>query len=175
MSCTSRAPSKYARRAFSLVEVVTSLALMTVLMLGLSGAVMISVHALPTDEDTGLCDQQVIDVLNQMRSDFGTSTCIKYRSRSGSDWVMTLTSKANASLGSPSQVTYTYTASSKDLEREVDALGSTKLLKETSIFVINFEELDGDAVSAHVLMAEADTIQGFNEMHVLLPDRPEFK
>lgn len=170
----SRSSIAKIRGGFTLVEVVTSLAIMTVLMLGLSGAVMISVHAIPSDEDMGLKDQEVIDVLNKLRSDLSTATNIRYRTESDG-WTLKLAQKANASLGSPTEILYTYTPSNKNLYREVDTQGSNKVLGKTTLFAWSFDELGGDTVSAYAMMSEQDTIQMIYEMHVLLPDRPTFE
>ena len=112
---------QHARSGFTLVEVVTSLAIMSVLMLGLSGAVMIGSHAVPTTTDIGLADQSVMNVTNQLRTEFRYCSRIQYRSNAGS-LQMQLTMKSTTAAGAPSSVSYYYSAEDDTLSRIVDSL-----------------------------------------------------
>ena len=162
----------HARRGFTLIEVVTSLAIMSVLMLGLSGAVMLGAHAIPTLSDTGIADQVVINVTNQLRSDLRESASIQYRTSSG-DSEIRLVFKSAGAKGAPSLVTYRYTASADTLSRKVDVLGEVIVLSNVSAFAVNVRQDGSDANVMYFLFYVNDTIQRFYEIHAVLPDKPE--
>lgn len=160
------------RSGFTLIEVVTSLAIMSVLMLGLSGAVMIGAHAVPTTTDIGLADQMVINATNQLRTDLRSCTRIQAR-EDGSTIEMQLTIKPTGSAGAPSSVRYAYSKDKDTLSRTVDALDPVVVLSGLTMLVVEQTKDGTDASMVYVFMVVDDTIQRMYEMHIALPDKPE--
>ena len=161
-----------ARAGFTLIEVATSLSIISVLILGLSGAVMISSHAIPSATDTGIADQTTISVLNQLRADLREATTIRYRNAVG-DAEIQLDMKDAGAAGSPGRVVYTYTAADDTLARQVDVLDKEIILTGVSVFVVTVSQDGSDANVMYFLLYVSDTIQGFYEIHAALPDKPE--
>jgi len=159
------------RRGFTLIEVVTSLSIMTVLMLGLIGAVMISSHAIPTATDTGLADQAVIDTINQLRSELREATAVKYRTGAGGSSIE-MGIKATGAAGAPAKIVYTYTTSSSTLTRKVDALAEVTLISGIDAYAMTITDNGTDVSVVYLLIAVKGTIQRVYEMHALLPDKP---
>jgi len=159
------------RSGFTLIELSVSLAIMAVLMLGLSGAVMISAHAIPTTTETGIADQQAIDVMNQLRTDLANSSTIMYRSN-GLGAKLTLTINPTGATGEPSTVVYGYTVSTKVLERKVDAGPSVTVLTNILSFSFSINQTASVANSAHAMVGVDKTIEAIFEMHALLPYKP---
>jgi len=164
-------PSK---RAFTLIETVISLSIVSVLFVGLSGAVMIGTHAIPTAKDTGQADQAVIDALNMFRTDLRQATGIKYRSdASGIELVLDL--KDSGAKGANNTITYIYQSSIKSFMRQ--PLNETKVTLFENISGLSGQLImDGsDATVLKALVVVTDTIQPIYEVHALLPLKPEVK
>tara|TARA_R110002096_G_scaffold173781_9_gene348932 strand:+ start:124597 stop:125109 length:513 start_codon:yes stop_codon:yes gene_type:complete len=160
------------RRAFTLIETVISLSIVSVLFVGLSGAVMIGAHALPTAKDTGLADQSVIDALNMFRTDLRQATDIHYKSDS-SGIKLKLDLKENDTTGEYKDVTYCYLSSSKSFTREPDGESEVTLFESISGFSVQFTMDGSDATVVKALIANTNTIQPIYEVHALLPLKPE--
>ena len=157
---------------FTLVEMVTSLAIISVLLLGLGSAVMVSSHAIPTGKETGAADQVVIDAVNRMRMDLREAQTIRYR-LSGSDVEIQIAIKDSGALGVPAKVTYTFSNSSNTLSRQVDTLGVVVVAQDVSALSFSTTN-DGSAGRvAYMLMRVDGTIQGSFEMFTALPNKPE--
>lgn len=160
------------RAGFTLIEVATSLSIISVLILGLSGAVMIGSHAIPSTTDTGIADQTTINVLNQLRDDLREATTVRYRTGSG-DVEIKLAMKDAGAAGSPGQVVYTYDASVDTLSRKVDALTEEIVLTGILAFAVSMTQDGADANVMYFLLYVNDTIQRFYEIHATLPYKPE--
>ena len=167
--------STQSRRAgFTLIEVVTSLVIMSVLMLGLSGAVMVGAHAIPTETAIGVADQEVIDVLNQLRSDFREASSITTRTSISKISIM-LAIKSNSANGAPQTVMYFYDSTNESLVRQMDDHGEVIVLDNIEAFEASFTK-DADAVRiASLFLTVRGTIQQRYEVHAALPAMPEEK
>ena len=162
------------RSAFTLIEVVTSLAIMTVLLLGLSGAFVISAHAIPTPTSMGEVDQQIGDALNQLRIDMQGAYRIKYKS--GASEVQLIVDMTDTGIdGCPGKITYTYTLSTDILTRKIDAMTAVQLVSKCDSFTVAITQVDKVISSVRVLMTVEDSLQRFYEMHAVLPYKPELK
>ena len=160
------------RSAFTLIEVVTSLSILSVLMIGLSSAVLIGSHAIPTTTDAGLNDQAVIDTINQLRSDLREASSIERQSLSAGREVILVTLKDSGAKGVPGVVNYVFNPSTNRINRTVDAGTTIVMVDGLGTFVISIT-MDGvDASVLSVMCTVENTIQGTFEMHALLPDRP---
>lgn len=159
-------------RAFTLIEMVTSLAIISVLLLGLSSAVMISAHAIPTSTDIGLADQAVINAVNTLRADLREATSIQFRSNSSGAEIRIDIRDAGAE-GTPGRILYTYTNSSDTVSRTVDALDEVVVVAGVQSFVFTTIDEGSKARVAYILMAVDDTIQSIYELHAALPYKPE--
>jgi len=159
------------RMGFTLIELTTSLAVMSVLLLGLSGAVMVSSRAIPTTTETGLADQNTVDVLDMLRADLASSASVQYRTDI-SGWVLTLAIKPTGASGEPSAVVYTFNSSAKTLDRKVDSRTGEIVLSSIQVFAVNLKQSGGDAYALYALVSVENTIQRFFEFQSLLPDKP---
>ena len=160
------------RSAFTLIEVVTSLSILSVLMIGLSSAVLIGSHAIPTTTDAGLNDQAVIDTINQLRSDLREASSIERQSLSGGREVILVTIKDSGAKGVPGVVNYVFNPSTNRINRTVDAGSKIVMVDGLGTFVISIT-MDGvDASVLTMMITVENTIQGIFEMHALLPDKP---
>lgn len=164
----------HSRSGFTLIEVATSLAIMTVLMLGLSGALMISTHAIPTATDTGLADQGAIDVLNQMRSDLREADAIEYR-LNASDTKIHIWLVSNTAPGHPDEVVYRYDHPSDTIIRTPKGGASSLLIENVTALAVAVTENGGDASSLQLIMYVDKSIQRFFEMNVSMPYKPVSK
>ncbi len=160
------------RAGFTLIEVATSLSIVSVLVLGLSGAVMISAHAIPSTTDTGAVDQTTIRVLNQLRSSLREATTIRYRTASGNVEIQ-LDMKDAGAAGSPGRVIYTYSAVNDTLSRQVDARIESVVLDGVTSFAVLVDQDGSNANGIYFLMYVEGTIQRFYEIHAALPYKPE--
>ena len=160
------------RRAITLIETVISLSIMSILLLGLSGAVMISSKAIPTATQTGIEDQIVIDAFNQFRSDIRQAMSIEYVS-SGSEIKLSLIIKDSGAKGNPEAIRYRYIVASHSFTRMVKDRTEEILIDNITSFAIQFDEEDTDATTARVVIVAYDTMQDFFELYIALPDKPE--
>jgi prepilin-type N-terminal cleavage/methylation domain-containing protein len=164
--------TRLSRSGFTLIEMATSLSIISVLMLGLSGAIVVGSYAIPSTTDTGLGDQTVIDTLNRLREDLQGATLYQYRENVTTKQLQ-LNMNSTGAIGEPARVVYTYTIDDNTLTRTVDTEAAETLISTADNFIIE-TNLDGTAiVSTHVLMSATDTIQRYYESFVTLPYKPE--
>ena len=163
---------KTSRAGFTLIEVVTSLMIMSVLMIGLSGAVMVGAHAIPTATAVGLADQQVIDVLNQFRSDFREASSVATRNVASKQSI-TLEFKANGAHGTPGRVRYLYNSNTGVLIRQIDDHSELIVLDDIVTFETSFTKDENSVQIVNLFMSIEGTIQRRYEMHAALPAKPE--
>jgi len=164
----------HSRRAITLIETVISLSVMSILLLGLSGAVMISSKAIPTTTQTGTEDQIVIDAFNQFRNDLRQATVIAFVS-SGSEKKLTLTIKDSGAKGNPVGIQYRYIVASNSFTRMVKGRTEETMFANISAFAIQFTQEDNDATILRIIISAPNTIQSLFELHISLPDKPELK
>ncbi len=162
----------YTRGGFTLVEVVTSLSIMSVLLLGLSGAVMIGSYAIPSVMDTGQMDQRAIDSINQIRSELREAITITHRTGAGGA-KLEIQINDTGVLGTPGMITYRYILSSGILTRKVDVQDAETIVSGLDDFFVELTEDGGNASVVYLRMTVDGTIQTTYEMHALLPYRPE--
>jgi hypothetical protein len=144
---------------------------MSVLFLGLSGAVMIGSNAIPTATQTGISDQTVIDALNQFRTESRQATGIQYRSSAAGEQ-LTFDLKDTGQAGTPSRIRYQYVIDSHSFTRiEIGQVEKT-LFANISGFGMNIIQDGTDATVLWIVFVVDDTIQKFFEIHVALPDKP---
>lgn len=173
--CTGTAMSiGHRRRGFTLIETVISLSIMSVLMLGLSGAVMLGSKALPTATETGIADQVVIDSVNLLRADLRQATSIIYDKPASGDEIL-ITLKDSGISGQPLSVLYEYDSEKGLLNRTVDSRGTVTLIEGLTGFSCRFQSVDNRAQFGHMLLMVEGTLKEFYEVHVTLPANPEYK
>ena len=160
------------RSGFTLIETVISLSIMSILLLGLSGAVMIASHAIPTATTSGLADQAVVDAVNQFSSDLRQATSIAYRETAAGNQ-FTLTLKNTGVAGEYATVRYQYVADSDSFTRQVTGRAEGVMFSNVSTFVAQFTTEGSDASVLWITLVADDTIQRIFELHIALPDKPE--
>jgi prepilin-type N-terminal cleavage/methylation domain-containing protein len=161
------------RMGFTLIELTTSLAVMSVLLLGLSGAVMVSSRAIPTATETGLADQNVVDVLDQLRNDLRAGTQIRYRTTASGFKIVSYPNQIGA-VGEPTnKVKYVFVTSTGVLTREVDAGTPIEMLTGIQSFAMSITTKGSKVSNVYGLLSVESTIQRFFEMNAALPDNPE--
>ncbi|MGV6814673.1 MAG: PulJ/GspJ family protein [Phycisphaerales bacterium] len=157
---------------FTLVEMVTSLAVMSVLMLGLSSAVLIGSFAIPNSTTTGKADQNAVDVLNQLRQDLRLAQQVRHRT-SGSDHQLLLTMQSISAEGMPSSIQYNYVSSSQILTRKVDTNPTVVVLSNVSTYSMAVTQSNSKIQVFRVLCMVDDTIQRIFQATIELPNNPE--
>ncbi len=160
------------RSAFTLIETIISISIMSVLFLGLSGAVVIGSKAIPSTKDTGVQDQQVIDAMNRFRDELRQASSIDYRSAAaGVRFVLTM--NASKALGAPTTVTYTYTSATGLFSRQADSETAADLMT----LITDVEStllMDDKQIRAIIFRFVAkDSLQLHYETHITLPNKPE--
>lgn len=159
---------------FTLIEVATSLTIMSVLMLGLSSAIVIASHSIPDPTSMGVRDQQIIDVLNQLRNDLRDCNTIKVNSSAAST-ELTLDLNDTGGIGSPAKVVYLYTTASADLTRKVDAAATSVVLTGVVGATAEVNKGDTKAIAVHMVFKVSGSIQYLYEVHAVLPQEPVFQ
>jgi len=160
------------KNAFTLIETVISLAIMSVLLLGLGGAVMIGSKSIPSATQTGIADQTVVHSLNMFRNELQQATRIRYRIvASGEKLVLKI--KDTGSPGTPLSIRYRYIESSKSFTRTVDSQSEQTLFTNIDAFSIQITNDASDATVIWILMLVNNTIQRIYEINIPLPDKPE--
>lgn len=162
------------RRAFTLIETVVSLVVVSVLMLGLSASMMLGSYALPSTAEMGESDRQVHQVIALLRDEFRRSTDIKFRTASGGVQLK-MSLKTTGETGEMSSVTWEYDASDDELCYKCGT-GSMAVVLENISSVSATLIQDGSELRVfHLVMVVEGTIQRTFECHFLLPDAPEVK
>ena len=160
--------------AFTLIETVISLSIMSVLLLGLSGAVMIGSRAIPTGTQIGVADQQVIDALNLFRSDLRMTSSITH-TKFASAHIFTLDIKDTGTPGTPARIAYTYDSNGGSFSRSISGRDDEVLISNITALATSIEKDGADASVLWMLLGVEGTIQNYYEIHVALPDKPEAK
>ena len=156
---------------FTLIEVTTSLTLVSVLMLGLSSAVMIASRALPTPQAGGEFDREVIDVLNRLREELREAYEYEVRTDgAGVQLRMKLTDAGGA--GWPEEIEYNYIKADGKLTRRAKDQDERVVLTGISGGKIATKSSNGQPAALNILLRVPDTIQGTFEAHALLPQAP---
>jgi len=158
--------------AFTLIETIISLSIMSVILLGLSGAVMIGSRAVPSTTETGIEDRQVVDAIGQLKSDIRQATKIEHKS-TASGKKLKLWMKDTGTAGMPNEVVYSYTTASKLVERIPKNQTSEILFDNVGLLSIRIDTEDTDATVVWMLIYVTDTVKMYYEVHISLPDKPD--
>jgi len=158
--------------AFTLIETVISLAIMSILLLGLSGAVMIGSKSIPSSTQSGITDQTIILSLNNFRNELQQATRIQHRSTASGEQLI-LDIKDTGAPGTPSSIRYRYIKSTNSFTRTVDAQTEQTLFTNIDAFDIQIATDDSDATIIWILMVVNNSIQRLFELNIALPDKPE--
>lgn len=167
-----------ARFGFTLIEMVMSLSVMTVLMLGLSGAVMVASRALPSSTDIGYPDHETIDAMNQFRTDLRQADTVSVAYISDTLATLVLSTTHYGVVGGPSMITYTWQGKDKALIRIADGVTVTTILPEVQVKVWQLTMANSRASSFKLQFKIPDkfrdpnTIEKHYELHVSLPKSP---
>lgn len=161
------------RPGFSLIETVISLSIVSILFLGLSSAVMIGSHAIPTAAETGEADRAVIDGLNVLRRDLRLASGIRKQSNTEGSR-LTIQFENYGVQGQPREIIYQYIKADGTFTRSTDG-GDDILLFDRITSIANSFKLDGTrATSTFILLTVDGTIQPTFEFNVILPTKPEY-
>lgn len=161
------------RSAFTLIETVISLSIMSVLFLGLSGAVMIGSRAIPSATDTGQNDLVTIDSLNQLRFDLRMASTVDYKSTAFGKQLTLAIVDYNAP-GQPTTIRYRYYADTEVLTRQTNEIAEQTLIEGITNFVVSGTQDDSKLTVAKFTIVKPNTIQKAFQMHVTLPHKPEY-
>lgn len=164
----------HARRAFTLIEATASLAVMAVLMLGLSGAIMIGSYAIPDPVSVGANDQAMVDALNRLRDELRDASTIQITSNA-SGVRMVLDLKDTGIYGNQGRVTYQYEDSADRVTRKVQTEAETVFVSGVTGLDVAVITEGSTPIALRVRARAPETIQGSYEMHAMLPQAPEVK
>jgi len=157
---------------FTLIEVVTSLSIMSVLMLGLSGSLMISVAAIPRTDEYAQSDAAVHSAMTMVRDDLRLTTKVVILGSKGSDFTVSLVMGSNGAIGESSAIVYQFNKSAGSLTRKTDSDATVVLISNIKSLDI-VPTLDGTNVRVLQIVLEVNgTMQGLFERHFILPNRP---
>ncbi len=163
--------SRHNMSGFSLIEVTTSLVIMSILMLGLASAVMIASKAIPSPTQYGLVDDSVVNTLSMIEHDAVRAASIGHTGSATSD-VLTLNIKSTGQAGEPTVVVYTFDKANGTISRTVDARGAMILVSGVSTYTVS-PTYDGTSIRfLAVRMTVPDSIQKLYERFISLPDKP---
>lgn len=160
-----------ARRGLTLIEAVVSLVIISVLMLGLSGSVMLGVRALPSDTELGAADREVQQMLNTLRSDISGASAITLQ-KSGNSVRMILTMISTGAVGEPSSVVYDFIGDVDLIRRRTDSNAYIVLTTEMDGYRVESDTDSGRLNYVHFQFKFDHTIQQQFEVHVLTPYQP---
>ena len=160
------------RRAFTLIETVVSLVIVSILMLGLSSSVMLSSFALPSPDEMGEADREVQQVIARMRDDLRRAYKVEYKT-SGSDIKIKLFLNETGEIGEEDRAEWVYEKDSDELTYEFGSEPVVVLLTRVTSFNVSFVTDGSDIRVLHLVIVVGGTIQNTFECHFLLPDKPE--
>ncbi|MFK7760302.1 MAG: prepilin-type N-terminal cleavage/methylation domain-containing protein [Phycisphaerales bacterium] len=163
------------QRAFTLIETVISLSIMSVILLGLSSAVFISTKSIPTSTQLGIKDEQVIDAINMFRIDCRQSSQISFEIESN-EIHLHLTIDDRGVPATPDEIHYHYRIDDQTFTRK---LKGSEFANEDIILFDNIQagafviSDDGaNATSLWFMLSVDDTILQIYETHIPLPNKP---
>lgn len=163
------------RHGFTLIETVISLSIMSVLMLGLSAAIMISSKAIPTTTQIGIEDQKVIDALNQLRNEARQAVQLHYN-WTDLDLHIHLKMDQSRAKGTPEIIEYHYRIAAKTFTRmykEGIVLGTEyTLFDQVSDGAFKVTQDGADASLLYMMFSIDNTLQPIFETHIALPNKP---
>ncbi len=162
------------RTGFTLVETVISLSIMSVILLGLSSALMIASRAVPSATETGQADMQMTDMINQLRSDLRLASAISYRSAASGQQIALELNNTGIS-GQPSTVQYRYYTDRQVITRQTNEVSEQTLLEDISGFSVSTMQEDSLVKVMKLSVTNPNTVQYMFEMHVALPNKPVVK
>ncbi len=166
--------SNHTRAGFTLVETVISLSIMSVILLGLSSALMIASRAVPSATETGQADLQMTDTLNQIRSDLRLASAISYRSAAAGHQIALELNNTGIS-GQPATLEYRYYNDTKIITRQTNEVSEQTLVEDISGFTVSVTQEDSMVKVMKLTIANPNTVQFIFEMHIALPNKPVYK
>lgn len=175
---TARAHHRQIRPGFTLIEMVMSLSVMTVLMLGLSGAVMVASRALPSSTDIGYPDHETIDAMNQLRTDLRQADSISIAYISNTLATIALSTTHLGITDGPSMITYTWQGNDRALIRITDGETVSTILPEVRVQSWRLKTANSRASLFQLQFTIPDEFKDPNviekhyELHVSLPKAP---
>lgn len=168
-----RTKQRSTQRGFTLVEVTVSLAIVTVLMLGLSGSILVSSYAIPSPSETGTIDMQVHDLKSLLHDDVANASRIVYN-KTGETRRLTLTAQSTGTRGEGTTIKYDFIEEANYVRRRVDARPWEILLNGLENAEI-VQTLDGSQVRyLHVVLEINDSSQVFFEQFIRTPHKPDW-
>lgn len=165
---------RLARRGITLIEVVVSLVIISVLVLGLSSSVMLGTYALPSDTELGNADRAVHNICNLMRSDLSKAKSVQAQTF-GSSLRLTIQMNTTGALGQGGTILYELLPDANMIRRRVDARSYEILTTELDGYRIASTAEDSKVRYVHLQLSFDNTIQQKFELYILTPYRPEVK
>lgn len=144
---------------------------MSILMLGLASAVVISSKAIPSPKQYGLVDDAAVNTLLMIEHDVIRAASIGHTSSATND-VLTINIKSTGQTGEPSKVVYTYDKTAGTISRTVDARQARLLLSGVNGYTVSPTN-DGTSIRFIAFrMTVSESIQKMYERFISLPDKP---
>ena len=144
---------------------------MSILLFGLSSAVMIAAHAIPSQTETGVADFEVHEFKQRFRSDLQRCSQIAY-AQSGQTVRLTLSFDSTGTLGEPGAVLYEFIGAAEIIRRRADAGDYEIVLDDMSRYSVTAAATDGDVEYIALVMQIDSTIQQYFEFYIRTPRKP---
>ena len=165
---------KHSRRGITLIEAVVSLTIVTVLMLGLSSAVMLGSFAMPSSGELGEADRKVHEIKSRIRDDMQIANSVTV-SASGNTTRLTLTLIPTGATGQGSSILYEFIKDAGMIRRRIDSGFYEVLSTSLADYFVVFDTDGGKIRFAQFRLLFNDSIQDRFELFVRTPYRPELK
>ena len=167
----SKVQYKHSRRAITLIESVLSLSVISVLLLGLSSAVMLGAKALPSDAELGATERDIHAACQQLREDIANASAIRHQV-SGDNTRLTLTMVSTGATGEPASVVYDFLGGVGWLRRRVDGGAQDYKSYELTNYTITYSETDGTIRYVQINLKFDNSIQQYFQLHIQTPYEP---
>ncbi len=159
------------RPAFTLIETAIALAIATILLAGLSSAIVVASRAIPTTNETGSRDRLVIDTMSELRANMRNAEQVQF-SVIANGFQLRLAMKSNAITAEPTTIEYQFLNATNQIIQRIDGAEARTILTGIS-------EIDGSTSYAGTTLhaiairfAADGTIQGDYEFTITLPNAP---
>ncbi|MEM9417883.1 MAG: prepilin-type N-terminal cleavage/methylation domain-containing protein [Planctomycetota bacterium] len=155
------APHRFRSPGFSLIEMVISLAVVSVLLVGMSSAIVLASRALPTQTTPASATVDTARALHQLRDDL--RACTELLNRTATSVTLNLPDRDGD--GQPEVITYAWAdTAGAPLTRTVNSGSAIPVLEPVQAFTLTYSTLDLARVfpgattqSAEVLLSSYDT------------------
>lgn len=162
------------RRGITLIESVMSLAVVSILLMGLSSSVMLGARAIPTQTEMGVADRGIQQLLGMIREDLGECSEVLYQ-KSGNTIRLTLTMIPTGATGAHSYVLWEFIGDFDAIRRRVNSDVYQIMTQDMTSYRLSAEQEGGHLRSVHMQFHFEDSIQQYFELHVQTPYAPEVK